>query len=75
VVITKLYSIQYIFVAIIKDSFLKALTHKQPNMETLRITLSTLVHYTDELLKDGRQLRPSTSKDVCTYRYKYLKES
>lgn len=73
-VITKFYSIHYIFVAIIRDSFLKALSHKQPNMETLRITLSTLVHYTDELLKDSRQLRPKTSKDVCTYRYKYLRE-
>jgi len=64
----------YNFVAIIRDSFLKALSHKQPNMETLRITLSTLVHYTDELLKDRRQLRPKTSKDVCTYRYKFLRE-
>lgn len=53
------------FVAIIKDSFLKALSHKQPNMETLRITLSTLVHYSDELLKGDRQLRPKMSKDVC----------
>lgn len=63
---TTFYSIQHIFLAIIRDSFLKALSHKQPNMETLRITLSTLVHYTDELLKDSRQLRPKTSKDVCT---------
>jgi len=56
---------EYIFIAIIRDSFLKALSHKQPNMETLRITLSTLVQYTDELLKDNRQLRSKTSKDVC----------
>jgi len=48
---------------------MKALSHKQPNMETLRITLSTLVHHTNELLKDGRQLRSKTSNDVCTYKY------
>lgn len=53
------------FTAIIRDSFLKALSHKQPNMETLRLILSTLVHHTDELLRDNRQLRPKTSKEVC----------
>lgn len=52
------------FIAIIRDSFLKALSHKQPNMETLRITLSTLVHYSDELLKSDCQLRPKMSKEV-----------
>jgi hypothetical protein len=52
------------FSAIIKDSFLKALSHKQPNMETFRITLSTLVHHTDELLNGNRQLRFKSSKDV-----------
>ncbi|KAL4148695.1 hypothetical protein QTP88_002866 [Uroleucon formosanum] len=62
---TEKYHISHELAAIIRDSFLKALSHKQPNMETLRITLSTLVHYTDELLKDGRQLRPKTSKDKC----------
>lgn len=34
-------------------------------METLRITLSTLVHHANELLNGNRQLRPKTSKDVC----------
>lgn len=53
------------FLDIIRDSFLKALSHKQPNMETLRITLSTLVQYADELLQDNRQLRSKTSEDVC----------
>lgn len=60
------------FSAIIKDSFLKALSHKQPNMETLRITLSTLVQHTDELLNDNRQLRPKTSKDVGINKKIYL---
>ncbi|XP_026809583.1 rDNA transcriptional regulator pol5-like isoform X2 [Rhopalosiphum maidis] len=60
---TDKYHISHELAAIIRDSFMKALSHKQPNMETLRITLSTLVHYTDELLKDGRQLRSKTSKD------------
>lgn len=55
------------FTAIIRDSFLKALSHKQPNMETLRITLSTLVQRSDELLNDNRQLRLKTSQDVCIH--------
>ncbi|VVC26651.1 Armadillo-type fold,DNA polymerase V,Armadillo-like helical [Cinara cedri] len=57
------YYISNELAAIIKDSFLKALSHKQPNLETLRLTLSTLVNYSDELLKGDRQLRPKTSKE------------
>ncbi|XP_050532130.1 uncharacterized protein LOC126900458 [Daktulosphaira vitifoliae] len=48
---------------IIRDSFLKALSHKQPNLNSLRITLSTLVQYADELLKSNHTLRPKTSKE------------
>lgn len=55
------------FTAIIRDSFLKALSHKQPNLETLRITLSTLVQHTDNLLHDNRQLRLKTSQDVSIH--------
>lgn len=74
---TKLCYIFYIYVAIIRDSFLKALSHKQPNMETLRITLSTLVHHTDELINNNRQLRSKTSNEVCfniyySFRYKFI---
>ncbi|XP_050437310.1 uncharacterized protein LOC126843678 [Adelges cooleyi] len=57
------YHISHELSAIIRDSFLKALSYKQPNMETLRVTLSTLVHYTDELVKSNRQLRSKTSKE------------
>lgn len=70
---TDKYHISHELAAIIRDSFMKALSHKQPNMETLRITLSTLVHHTNELLKDGRQLRSKTSNDDMTSWKKMIK--